>query len=108
MSTTLDRPVPTSVTSPVPVELARARVLHRRLNDILGDLGLSDALGERWATPARSGFFFAPHNLHQAQRLVLGLERLGALLDDAGIEVPGHATDGVADGQLAFPLGDGS
>ena len=106
MSTTLDRPVSPPAESRIPAELAQARDLHRRLNEALEELGLGGALGPRWATPARSGFFFAPHNLHQAQRLVLGLERIGALLDEAGVEVAG-SDPAAADGQLVLPFDDG-
>lgn len=79
-----DRPEPDRT---VPADLSSARSLHRRLNSALDELGLSEALPPRWATPARSGFFFAPHNLNQAARLVDALERIGTALSEAGIDV---------------------
>jgi hypothetical protein len=95
MSTTIDLAVPSDdlavpsdSTRTVPADLSSARDLHERLNSALDDLGLSEVLPPRWATPARSGFFFAPHNLSQAARLVDALERIGGALSEAGID--GH------------------
>jgi len=75
--------------SEVPADLSSARALHLRLNAALDELGLSEALPPRWITPARSGFFFAPHNLHQAARLVEALERLGGAVTESGIDPHG-------------------
>ena len=116
MSATLDRPVPvdpdvpvdparTPLARTVPPDLAESRALHHRLNDALADLGLDDVLTTRWATPARSGFFFAPHNLQQAHRLVIGLERLGSLVDGLEGEARQEGSR-PGPGQLAFALTD--
>ena len=115
MSTTLDRAVPGTTRvhpapSPepgrrVPPELQASRALHDRLNASLAELGLSGALSPRWATPARSGFFFAPHNLHQATRLVLALEHLGEALRESGGEPARRDTPGPGPGQLSLPFG---
>jgi hypothetical protein len=106
MTKTLDAAVPTFQTRAIPADLVRARSLHDRLNRALADLGLGDALTPRWATPARSGFFFAPHNLHQATRLVHALEHLGHSVDGAGDPGvgPRPGVDSGSD-QLVLPLG---
>jgi hypothetical protein len=93
MSTTLDTAVPATPDRVVPPDLDLARSLHGRLNRVLAELGLDEALTPRWAVPARSGFFFAPHNLHQAARLVDALERLGHALDGTATQVPVPVAD---------------
>jgi hypothetical protein len=98
MSTTIEFAVPSDPAHAVPADLSSARSLHQRLNTALDDLGLSEALPPRWATPARSGFFFAPHNLSQAARLVDALERIGGALSEAGIDVHGHSPADHSDG----------
>jgi hypothetical protein len=114
MSTTLDRAVPVSAGTqsapspepgrPVPSDLQASRALHGRLNAALAELGLSGALSSRWATPARSGFFFAPHNLHQAARLVLALEHLGESVLEPGVDPAGRRTVDPGPGQLSLPF----
>ncbi len=100
-----DPGTPSDPTHLVPADLSSARALHRRLNSALDELGLSEALPPRWATPARSGFFFAPHNLNQAARLVDALERLGNVLSDAGIDADGPPLDAHPDGvPRGFPI----
>jgi len=116
MSTTVEFAVPTELptepvravppTEPVravPADLSSARSLHQRLNAALEDLGLSGALPTRWATPARSGFFFAPHDLSQAANLVEALEHLDITLSEAGIDIrsaaPVDPSDGTPGGQ---------
>ena len=59
-------------------------------------------MSARWVTPARSGFFFAPHNLHQATRLVLALERLGGSVAEAGVEPSGRRCAAPGPGQLSL------
>ena len=98
MSTTVEFAVPTEPARAVPPDLSSARALHRRLNAALEDLGLSGALPPRWATPARSGFFFAPHNLSQASHLVEALERIERALSEAGIDVRSTAVTDPSDG----------
>ena len=93
MSTSVEFAVPTEPARAVPPDLSSARALHRRLNAALEGLGLSGALPPRWATPARSGFFFAPHNLNQAANLVEALERIDRALSEAGIDVRSIALD---------------
>ena len=110
MSTALDLDVPPSGTPgsarrparDVPADLCSARELHERLNAALVALGLDAALSPRWATPARSGFFFAPHNLGQADRLVVALELLGGAVDATGIDVPGRTRADPGPGQLSL------
>jgi hypothetical protein len=97
MSTTVEFAVPSEPTRAVPADLSSARSLHQRLNAALEDLGLSGALPPRWATPARSGFFFAPHNLSQAAHLVEALERIDRALSEAGIDVRSAAEAGHSD-----------
>jgi hypothetical protein len=103
MSTTVEFAVPTEPITAVPADLSSARSLHQRLNAALDDLGLSGVLPPRWATPARSGFFFAPHNLTQAARLVDALEHIERTLSEAGIDVrstaPADPADGPPEGQ---------
>ncbi len=89
----------------VPRDLCDARALHGRLNAALAELGLAGALAPRWATPARSGLFFAPHNLHQAYRLVLALERLIGFVAEAGVDLPDGGGSDPGPGQLSLPLG---
>jgi hypothetical protein len=116
MSTTLDRAVPgdarpRSQPAPaaapvrhVPPDLEAARDLHTRLNAALAGLGLSGALSTRWVTPARSGFFYAPHNLHQATRLVLELEHLGESVAGDGVGSAGRRCAAPGPGQLSLPF----
>jgi hypothetical protein len=95
---------PPTAGSRVPEDLASARDLHGRLNAALEALGLSDALTPRWSTPARSGFFFAPHNLHQATRLVTALEDLHEAVGRTGVDPPVRRGGGVDPDQLSLPF----
>ena len=114
MSTTLDRAVPGGTRAepvsspgpgrPVPPDLQASRALHGRLNAALAELGLSGALSSRWATPARSGLFFAPNNLHQATRLVLALEHLGETVREPGVAPDGRRAAHPGPGQLSLPF----
>jgi hypothetical protein len=105
MSTTRGFAVPADISRGVPPELLRARLLGRRLNGALYDLGLIEQVPTGWVTPACSGWYFAPFTHHQANKLVVALEDLTVVLEEAGLEDHLRAGAFPGPGQLAFSLG---
>ena len=108
MSPTPGIAVPTDTHRAVPPELFRARQLRRRLNGAFWDLGLAETVPTGWVTPVCSGWYFSPFTHHQANKLVVALEDLTVVLEEAGLEDHLRAGASPGPGQLAFDLGDGA
>jgi hypothetical protein len=108
MSTTTGIVVPTDAPREVPPELLRARLLGRRLNGALWDLGLVEKVPTSWVTPACSGWYFSPFTHHQANKLVVALEDLAVFLQEAGLEDHLRAGAFPGPGQQAFDFGGGA
>ena len=106
MSTDISIAVSADSSRGVPPELLRSRLLNRRLNGALYDLGLLERLPSNWVTPVCSGWYFSPFTHHQADKLVTALEDLAHVLERAGHADYLRAGAFPGPGQQAFPLGD--
>src|SRR5665213_1654589 len=106
MSTALGIAVPADVPRKVPPELQRARQLRRRLNGSLYDLGLIEKVPTGWVIPVCSGWYFSPFTHLQANKLVVALEDLTVVLEEAGLEEHLRKGTNPGPGQHAFPLGE--
>ena len=106
MSTDIRFAVSADTSGDVPTELFRSRLLNRRLNGALYDLGLRERLPSNWVTPVCSGWYFSPFTHHQADKLVVALEGLAVVLEGAGQADYLRARAFPGRGQQAFPLGD--
>ena len=105
MSNTPGVAVPKDVLREVPPELFLARQLRRRLNGAFWDLGLTEKVPTDWVTPVCSGWYFAPFTYHQANRLVVALEDLTVILEEAGLEDHLRAGAFPGAGQQSFSFG---
>ena len=106
MSTDTSFAVSANTPRDVPPELLRARLLNRRFNGALYDLGLLERLSSNWVTPVCSGWYFSPLTHHQADKLVVALEDLAVVLERAGQADYRRAGAFPGPGQQAFDFGD--
>ena len=105
MSTDISLAVSTDNPKDVPPDLLWSRLLSRRLNGALYDLGLLERLPSNWVTPVCSGWYFSPFTHHQAGKLVVALEDLAVVLERAGQADYRRAGAFPGPGQQAFDFG---
>jgi len=106
MSTDIGFAVSADTSRDVPLELLRSRLLNRRLNGALYDLGFIEQVPAGLVTPVCSGWYFNPFTHHQATKLVAALEDLAVVLEAAGQADYLRTGAFPGPGKQAFPLGD--